>query len=347
MVGEQTKSLGEFLRQARQKHGVTLEQIASATKINIKTLHALESDQYQYLPAKPFIRGFIISYSRFIGLDPKAVLSEFSSYIEERQKERPNRDSGHSGYAFEKREGEQSRTILWIVMGGFIVLGSIMIFFLKPSLHKHHEKNLDKLRENHETSEIVSAAPSPSVLPLPTASPSAIAVADTPTQSSGPLYILAPKAKPSASPSPAPAPGAAVAKRKPDPLNNGSDLQIKAIKHKVIFKALENVLVKYQVDEKPMMKFVLKKDRILVLRAQSTIKFQASNSKSVILKYNNGREKLMNEDPQSVLRGRLMSLFYPPQLAETIGDPFPTNPAPAVSPSNPSPSASSTPTSTP
>ena len=385
-----TKSLGEFLRQERQKHGVTLEQIASATKINVKTLHSLESDQYQDLPAKPFIRGFVISYARFIGLDPKRVLSEFSSYIDERQKERPNREGGHSGYAFDKREGEQTRTLLWIVMGGFIVLGSIIILFLKPSLHHHKEKNLEKLRENHEVAEVTAPAspvatpsPSVSVLPASVSSPSPSASSaevetpkpvytsfDTPSHSSGPLYILAPPPErkkptpapsvtetsapdvaPVAAPTPStsssasasPTPGVS---RKPDPLNSGADLFIKEIKHKVIFKALDNVLVKYQVDAKPVMKFVLKKDKILVLRATSTIKFQTSNSKSLLFKYNNRSEKLMGDDPQAVMKGKLMSLFFPPQLAETIDEPFPPDAAkvPSHEGAEPSPTGSSSPT---
>jgi len=116
-------SLGEFLRQEREKRGITIEQVASATKINVRLLHLLESDQYSELPAKPFIRGFVSSYARFIGIDSKDILTHFGEFLEMRSADRPKRDAGHSGYAFEKREGDQSRTILWIVMGTFMVFG--------------------------------------------------------------------------------------------------------------------------------------------------------------------------------------------------------------------------------
>src|SRR5947209_19798491 len=121
MTTDGTQSLGEYLRHERERRGITIEQLASATKIGVRQLHALESDHYSELPAKPFVRGFVTSYCRFIGLDPKETLARYHEFIEQKAQDRPTRDSGHSGYAFEKREGEQSRVILWIIMGCFLV----------------------------------------------------------------------------------------------------------------------------------------------------------------------------------------------------------------------------------
>ena len=120
---ETSQTLGEFLRHERERRGMTIEQVASATKINVRMLHALEADHFAELPAKPFVRGFVTSYCRFIGLAPKEILTRFGDFIDDKAHDRPNRDAGHSGYAFEKREGEQSRTVLWFAMGGFIAVG--------------------------------------------------------------------------------------------------------------------------------------------------------------------------------------------------------------------------------
>src|SRR5688500_3745542 len=103
---ESSHTLGEFLRHEREKRGITLEQLASATKISVRLLHAREGDDYRDLPAKPFIRGFVTSYVRFIGLNPKEVLTQFAGFIDSKSKDRPVRDAGHSGYAFERKEGE-------------------------------------------------------------------------------------------------------------------------------------------------------------------------------------------------------------------------------------------------
>jgi RND family efflux transporter MFP subunit len=71
--------------------------------------------------------------------------------------DRPSRESGHSGYAFEKREGEQSRTILWFVMGGFLLVGAVGFIVFKPSLHHHHSSQLDKLKATVDVAEVYYA----------------------------------------------------------------------------------------------------------------------------------------------------------------------------------------------
>ena len=77
------QSLGEYLRSCRENKGLTIEQVASATKISVRLIHALETDQYSDLPAKPFIRGFVLACGRFIGFDGKECLTRFGSYIDQ------------------------------------------------------------------------------------------------------------------------------------------------------------------------------------------------------------------------------------------------------------------------
>jgi cytoskeleton protein RodZ len=350
MAADPTQSLGEYLRQERDKLGITLEQVASATKIGIKTLQALEADHYADLPAKPFIRGFVISYARFIGLDAKEVLSQFSRFIDDKYLERPNRESEYSGYAFEKREGEQSRTLLWLVMGGFIVFGGVVILFLKPSLHHHHMGHIEKLQEVEASASPVSATsplPSPSAFASvsaaasPTITPSASPVS-SPSSAPAPAHstpiavaspaptkplVLAPpsqakpSAKPSSSPTPSPSPSASPSENL-DPLNSGKNYAPGAIKYKLVFKALDNVAIRYKVDQKPAMRFALKKDKILVLRAQSTIIFQTADPKLISIKGNGQQEQLVSDaEPKTTPEG-FATLYYPKQLADTIKNPF-------------------------
>jgi len=48
-------SLGSYLRQERERQQVSLQEIAAATKIQLKFLEALEHDAYDQLPAPPFV----------------------------------------------------------------------------------------------------------------------------------------------------------------------------------------------------------------------------------------------------------------------------------------------------
>jgi cytoskeleton protein RodZ len=382
-------SLGEFLRQEREKRGITIEQVASATKISVRLLHLLESDQYTELPAKPFIRGFVSSYARFIGVDSKEILTQFGDFLDVRSFERPTRDAGHSGYAFEKREGEQSRTILWIVMGGFLVFGAIGFAVFKPSLHHHKGSHLDKLKEANpdeaspspsESAGLVVGA-SPSVSPLaspsssPSASPSPVAkpspaekvappvVAAVAPPSPKPSVKPSPKAKPSPKPSPkitppapaiTPAPSSSEESEgaptdqveKPDPLNSGINLKGSEIKYKVVVKANQDLWVKFQLDNRPKMKFILREGRVLVLRANEQLRFQTSQPDSAVIRINGAPGKPLTGNPDAVQKDSGLTLVLPKQSAETIGEPFPGDSSiegatvPASKGSNPAPQPS-------
>ncbi len=307
MTIDQNQNLGGFLRQEREKRGITLEQIASATKINIKLLYFLEADQYSELPAKPFIRGFVVAYAKFIGLNSKEVLLHFNLYLEQKSFDRLIRDQGHSGYAFEKKESEQSRVVLWFIMGGFVLFGGVMILILKPTFHHHNTPSrIEKLR----TLRAIVQSPAistPSVLPSPSIAPS-------------PSSTVTPSLK---------------LKVIQDPLNSGSNLNTKEVKYKVLFKALVDVWVRYQVDDKAVMKFPLRKDRILVLKVQKEFRFQTSDPKGVSININSQGYKVLQLDPRVVFRQKNATLFIPSETAEKTQDPFPGE---KPLPSNPPPS---------
>jgi len=69
--------LGEYLKQAREKKGFSLEHLASQTKIQEHHLQALESEDFEELPAKVFAKGFVRSYAKALGLNEEEALQRF------------------------------------------------------------------------------------------------------------------------------------------------------------------------------------------------------------------------------------------------------------------------------
>ena len=68
---------GPRLREAREARGVSLREIASATKISVGALEALERNDLSRLPGGIFGRSFVRAYALEIGLDPDVTLQEF------------------------------------------------------------------------------------------------------------------------------------------------------------------------------------------------------------------------------------------------------------------------------
>lgn len=68
---------GSKLREARERRGVSLRQIANSTKISVAALEALERNNISRLPGGIFSRSFVRSYALEVGLDPEEAIREF------------------------------------------------------------------------------------------------------------------------------------------------------------------------------------------------------------------------------------------------------------------------------
>src|SRR5436190_7830153 len=76
-VDRASSDFGGKLREARERRGVSLRQIANATKISMSVLEALERNDISRLPGGIFGRAFVRSYAIEVGLDPDDVIEQF------------------------------------------------------------------------------------------------------------------------------------------------------------------------------------------------------------------------------------------------------------------------------
>jgi cytoskeleton protein RodZ len=74
--------VGATLRRARTRKGLTLEQLARATKISVPALDALENNDFDRLPATIYTRGFLRVYAREVGLDPEETVDDYLEQFE-------------------------------------------------------------------------------------------------------------------------------------------------------------------------------------------------------------------------------------------------------------------------
>jgi cytoskeleton protein RodZ len=72
-------SVGKFLQQERARKNITLEAVSQVTRISVRNLEAIESDDFVSLPAPIFIRGFLKVYGSFLGLNPDKVIALYET----------------------------------------------------------------------------------------------------------------------------------------------------------------------------------------------------------------------------------------------------------------------------
>ncbi|KAB0627538.1 helix-turn-helix domain-containing protein [Acinetobacter gandensis] len=68
---------GEYLRQVRITQKLELDAVSSELNIPIKTLTALEQDDYKSLPEATFIKGYYRTYAKYLKVDATNIIQRF------------------------------------------------------------------------------------------------------------------------------------------------------------------------------------------------------------------------------------------------------------------------------
>jgi cytoskeleton protein RodZ len=76
-------TIGEQLRLAREERGIPLREISNQTRISMRYLEYIESNDYKRLPGGIFNKSFVKAYARIVGFDEKVALEGYSSFMRE------------------------------------------------------------------------------------------------------------------------------------------------------------------------------------------------------------------------------------------------------------------------
>jgi len=107
--------IGNSLREARVRQGLDYPEIELATKVRAKYLHALEDEQFELLPAQPYVKGFLRTYAEFLGLDGQLYVDEYNSrYVVDALEEvAPRRVSPRA----RQQRGVERKVLLFALVG--------------------------------------------------------------------------------------------------------------------------------------------------------------------------------------------------------------------------------------
>jgi cytoskeletal protein RodZ len=72
-------SIGQQLKEARLARGLSVEDIAHATKISVSALEAMEKDDFSVFSNATYQRSFLSLYARHLGLDVSEMLASIHS----------------------------------------------------------------------------------------------------------------------------------------------------------------------------------------------------------------------------------------------------------------------------
>jgi cytoskeletal protein RodZ len=77
MADDDVRPLGAALAEAREKRGLSVEDVAAATRIRATIIRAIEADDFAACGAAVYARGHLRAIAQVVGADAKPLVSEF------------------------------------------------------------------------------------------------------------------------------------------------------------------------------------------------------------------------------------------------------------------------------
>jgi cytoskeletal protein RodZ len=121
------ESVGEFFRQVRETKGLTVDEVASKTRIRSDFVKALEDGNFAKLPDQVFARGFVRSYARSLGLDEEDAIHRFIQSAGAFYEKQDERERLKIRQAEEERKRQANRKAVAVAIGVAVVT---LIFLL-------------------------------------------------------------------------------------------------------------------------------------------------------------------------------------------------------------------------
>jgi cytoskeletal protein RodZ len=78
---ETVSGIGLLLKEGREKKGLSYEEMAQITKLRAHALEALENEAWHLLPPSVFVKGFIKSYAKALGLEESKLIELYQEDI--------------------------------------------------------------------------------------------------------------------------------------------------------------------------------------------------------------------------------------------------------------------------
>jgi cytoskeleton protein RodZ len=157
-------TFGERLQREREMRGITLEEIAEATKIGTRALRALEEQDFDKLPGGIFNKGFVRAYSKYLGIDEEQAVADYVEAVNEAQATgklaRP--EIVPPAVTVEEPSAEPIE-IPWMLL----VCGVLLIGLVVSARYYYARHGLQKLTRQRVASEPSQAKQEPQVVPEP------------------------------------------------------------------------------------------------------------------------------------------------------------------------------------
>lgn len=119
--------IGNRLREARVRKGLTIRDVETATKIRSRYLEALEQDDFEVIPGPTYVKAFLRTYATYLKLDADELVEEYRRANGQRREE----STGVRGETVQRSRSrtvaERQRRRTRRTQRGFALLGALAV----------------------------------------------------------------------------------------------------------------------------------------------------------------------------------------------------------------------------
>jgi curved DNA-binding protein CbpA len=72
-----TEFTGPILKMMREQRGLSSRNVADITKLSVRYVEGIEEETYKNLPARPYLRGFLILSAKAIGYESDRIVTDY------------------------------------------------------------------------------------------------------------------------------------------------------------------------------------------------------------------------------------------------------------------------------
>jgi cytoskeleton protein RodZ len=149
-------TIGEQLRLAREERGMGLREISDHTRISMRYLEAIESDDYRRLPGGIFNRSFVKAYARCVGVDEKKAVEDYLKLM--REQGHPDDDSAVLSHHAKVYTDTPATRSPWLTVFLAILILAILTLGALAAVHWYQRRSQPNSKGRATTSMVVSSA---------------------------------------------------------------------------------------------------------------------------------------------------------------------------------------------
>ena len=135
-INQAAKELGALLKAKRTEKNIAIGEVAERLKFSAKQIESLESGDYKGLPEPIFVKGFIKTYGRFLGLDTEQITPFLNEVFPSQVAVTPAAPASENRDSLNFQDQKKSKSFpkwLPLVVAAAVVVGAVYLWQSKSS----------------------------------------------------------------------------------------------------------------------------------------------------------------------------------------------------------------------